>query len=482
MATKYLLSFRKSERRWRKKYRGKYHHFALNDGETKASSYQRVLREWRLVKNQIDAGEEQERQKSVADSWTPILNRLREEQQHLIDKYGDTETTREAWRYLEQQWGRRVIQASISASRTPQDRSLPFGGESAAVTSMLGDLEDDVIQCRKLFFGEESGASLSMLNEKPALGVAPWEQDPEAASSIRLLSERFVSHVKSEASLRRAGNVSRDVSAFLDTLPDNCEIDQAFSGPILADYMDHVKSSKMSKSSQRDRIATVSQFAVWAFERDYIESIPRLIAAKKYRIEVGTSEVEVLKDDDIKQMLEGAKDRERLYILLGLNCGFTQQDIADLKQDEFDAEAGTITRKRSKTKGHEAVPEVTRLLWPETKKLLRENVSDDSELLIVNTSGKPLVEVREVDGKVRRTDAVAKAMARLRKRIEREAPISFKMLRSTAASKLGEHEAYRAYAQYFLGHAASNVADKHYVKPSQDQFDKAMRWLGKQFK
>ncbi|MGB0597932.1 MAG: hypothetical protein ACPGLY_14690 [Rubripirellula sp.] len=194
--------------------------------ETKASSYQRCLREWRLLKASVDAGEAQEKQRTIADSWSPILNRLREEQQHLIDEYGDSDSAREAWRYLEQQWGRRIIQASIGAGRSPQDRTLRLGepSEKLATQSLLGDLEDDVWQCRKLFFGEsgDRGASLSAPAEKPAIGVPPWEEDPATVSTVAKLAEKFVDHVRSESSIRRAENVRREVDVFVDSLPDQC--------------------------------------------------------------------------------------------------------------------------------------------------------------------------------------------------------------------------------------------------------------------
>jgi intergrase/recombinase len=56
-----------------------------------------------------------------------------------------------------------------------------------------------------------------------------------------------------------------------------------------------------------------------------------------------------------------------------------------------------------------------------------------------------------------------------------------KSIRKTLASLLEEHESYGRYAEYFLGEAPSSVASRHYVKPSKEQFDAAIRWLGKQF-
>ena len=46
---------------------------------------------------------------------------------------------------------------------------------------------------------------------------------------------------------------------------------------------------------------------------------------------------------------------------------------------------------------------------------------------------------------------------------------------------LAQHEKYKFYSQYFLGHAAQTVADKHYVKPNEAEFRLALSWLGAQF-
>ena len=73
----------------------------------------------------------------------------------------------------------------------------------------------------------------------------------------------------------------------------------------------------------------------------------------------------------IKTLLAGATDRDKLYLLLMMNCGFTQVDIANLKQDEVDFKAGTITRKRSKTQDYDKVPTVRYPLWKTTLALLK---------------------------------------------------------------------------------------------------------------
>jgi hypothetical protein len=72
--------------------------------------------------------------------------------------------------------------------------------------------------------------------------------------------------------------------------------------------------------------------------------------------------------------------------------------------------------------------------------------------------------------KTRNTDSVRTEFVKLNARLP------FKHLRKTSATALGSQPEFRAYAQYFLGHAPETVADTHYVRPSQEQFDFAIAW------
>ena len=50
-------------------------------------------------------------------------------------------------------------------------------------------------------------------------------------------------------------------------------------------------------------------------------------------------------------------------------------------------------------------------------------------------------------------------------------------LRATASSKLGTHPSYKFFAQYFLGHSPRGMTEKHYVKPTDEEFFQALAWL-----
>ncbi|HYT88171.1 MAG TPA: hypothetical protein VEL76_05590, partial [Gemmataceae bacterium] len=52
-----------------------------------------------------------------------------------------------------------------------------------------------------------------------------------------------------------------------------------------------------------------------------------------------------------------------------------------------------------------------------------------------------------------------------------------KHLRKTSASILGEHPQYKFYALHFLADSPKNIADRHYVKPSDEEFFQALEWL-----
>ena len=68
MARKILLSWRETEHRWRKRYRGKYYNWPLNPGETKTTSRLRCEKEWKEIKAKIDF--EKTQQQSIPDpTW-----------------------------------------------------------------------------------------------------------------------------------------------------------------------------------------------------------------------------------------------------------------------------------------------------------------------------------------------------------------------------------------------------------------------------
>jgi integrase len=259
---------------------------------------------------------------------------------------------------------------------------------------------------------------------------------------------------------------------------------------LLSNYRDHLEGrigQSFSHRYAKDHLQAVKQFVRWCWEQELID-LPRILESRDFAIAVPEKRVEVFTQNEVKRLLDGSNDTTKLYLLLMLNCGMQQKDIADLGQDEVDWKAGRITRKRSKTGNHKNVPEVSYLLWNETFRLLKGHRSNDPKLALTNRNGTPLKTEEIINGKVKKIDNIRSAFNRVVRKLadknKTTDPVAIekplKILRKTAASKLAEHEAYGRFAQHFLGHAPSTVADRHYIKPNENQFDDALRWLGGQ--
>ena len=95
----------------------------------------------------------------------------------------------------------------------------------------------------------------------------------------------------------------------------------------------------------------------------------------------------------MKRLLGAATERCRLYILLGLNTGYTQIDIANLRRDQIFETNGDVflIRKREKT-SHQNDFKTQHYLWPETWELLWKNLAPENveNLALLNVNGRKL--------------------------------------------------------------------------------------------
>ena len=87
------------------------------------------------------------------------------------------------------------------------------------------------------------------------------------------------------------------------------------------------------------------------------------------------------------------------------------------------------------------------------------------------------------NGKTGNLDNIRSSYERLLRKMEIKKPDrrTFKIFRKSAASELAKHKVYGQFAQFFLGHSPKTIADKHYVRPSDELFDEAIEWLGQQY-
>jgi integrase len=223
--------------------------------------------------------------------------------------------------------------------------------------------------------------------------------------------------------------------------------------------------------------ATARTFIRFLWESGLIELPPRNIDSRAFRFNGGAKSVKTWTVEEVKRVVREAPGQLRLHLLLMLNCGFTQQDVSDLKDSEVDWQGGTITRRRSKTAQHENVPTVCYRLWPLTFELLQQYRSG-TERVLLTESGRAFVRKELVAGRLVKSDNIRSNYAHLRRRLKFGK--SLKLLRKTAATMLDSHPVYGRLTSLFLGHSPRSIKDRHYSAPSQELFDEAVEWLGRQ--
>jgi integrase len=242
------------------------------------------------------------------------------------------------------------------------------------------------------------------------------------------------------------------------------------------------KERAWSKRTVQCLLVASRQFIAWAAKNDYLANAPKNL--DELAIHVPNKEIVIFDKSEIEQLLKAcsANDLLRLAVLLCLNLGAYQGDVADLRRNEIDLETGRITRRRSKLRRHSNLPPTSYKLWAKTLELLRQEMAKrpHPELALVNDNGAPLKTVAVIDGKVKKTDTIRLRFVRIVKNHNLPQDKSLIHLRKTGASFLaneyGEH-----FAIHYLQHAQNTITRARYVKPDQAKFDAAILAMGEHF-
>jgi hypothetical protein len=227
----------------------------------------------------------------------------------------------------------------------------------------------------------------------------------------------------------------------------------------------------------------------------------RLFAYQRHRLadeveQTRRAKVQVFSVPELRALWYEMPEKMKLCFCLGLNCGFTQREIATLRRAEcrLDSERPYIKRMRHKT----SVLGRWRL-WPETAQLLRAQMARPNKdgLALLDDAGKPLV----YDTGINRRDSISREWKRIRRErahalhrfhllraavektrgVRYELPglakrirnLSFKILRKTG-SDFVRQVSDRDTAEVFLAHADPTMG-KFYHRPDFKKLAKALR-------
>lgn len=272
--------------------------------------------------------------------------------------------------------------------------------------------------------------------------------------------------------------VTRALHDFRDWILPDASI-ELIDADRIESWWSHLVALDISVETKKKKMRHVKTFVIWLAEKSLIAA-PTNLHSRRHRFGGGARIVRTLPHSEVKSLIESAPGQLRLHLLLMANAGMTQIDISDLNPAEVDWERGRIRRKRSKTDDHPNVPVVEYLLWPETFELLKKYGHRSGDRALLTSSGLPWVrDVLKPDGKRSKVDNIKSNFAHIKRR--KGLKFSMKILRKTSASLLESESEFARYATLFLGHSPRSIAERHYVAPSQENFDRAIKWLAMKY-
>lgn len=298
---------------------------------------------------------------------------------------------------------------------------------------------------------------------------------------------------------RTWGTLAERLPIFVDWIKPGTHV-ATINGTTITEFYKWLLQQSWGQQRRKGIFATARQWIRWAWRQDDVEleNLPKNIDSREFVFLThidGTgvakkSRTELLwTPDEFHRTLALVPDDFKLYLLLMLNCGFTNIDVGTLLKSEVRLDEGRIVRQRTKTRRHEHPPVVNYKLWPKTARLFRSQLSDHPELALTNRAGAPLcVSKLVVKNGITRETVFSSLLRRYMNMKEAKSEMpnkQMKYLRKTGSSKLRSDRRFLSLDSLYLGHSWVTIADKHYNTfdgQPYEPLDDAIEWLGKEFR
>ena len=397
---KFKITRLPKSKRWRKKYKGRQLYFSFADCPTAQDAWEAFLKK----KAEIDL-ELQANKPNRSDYERAI--RDRQDLAEWCRQSGDQQQAA----IFQDEADLLLHRFNRSASPPPlsKDEADPL---SSVVRLKLDEIKAEISPELPSFAWPDLHAA-----EREVRAI--WEDrlsrphHAEKHKTVRANADDFLKRKEAKAqskelSAGRVAVLAAHLKRFCAWIGDGFPID-SMSSKHLEDYhtylLAEIAQGHIARHYAQHNMTTLKQFVRWAWELDLCP-LPKKITSKDLSFNITTEPIEVFTEAELKSLLKDASERTRLYILLGLNIGATQIDVASLTHSQVDLDQGTITRKRTKTKNRKDVPTVRYPLWSETRALLGKHRSDHPELFLTNSKGQPLRVESYIGGKYAKIDNV----------------------------------------------------------------------------
>jgi hypothetical protein len=386
----------------------------------------------------------------------------------------DRWTKEDSWQAANQWWQGRLAELGQKPKGVEQVESVI---ESAGGLEKLVDtvVRGQAAREGLLWIAERNGTEEEQPDREVEImqAIASRAVNEPAASKDRTVeyqTERYLALLRPRLKVKSYKEVQLFMPSLVGVIGNDID---AINEESVRAFWGHLGATGLGPSSRKKLMGFFFRFVRYLGEHEGV-TLPMNLDSELFRVKVTTKAVKTWPLATVREVLGTLKPNLRLYALLGLNCGFTNMDIANISQGAVDLEGGRLVHKRIKTHEQSNVPTVEYKLWPETLDLLRRFRSSHPDLSLVSMKGTPLVStVYDTEGRPCLKDMVVEQWRRYAAGL----PIKLKNFRSIGATLLEEHPVFGRYASHFLGHSPKTVAGKHYVAPSQQNFDEALDWL-----
>jgi len=311
--------------------------------------------------------------------------------------------------------------------------------------------------------------------------------DEEQAGTIKQLVDKYIAKrtadhkEKGKPGVKRLRDDKWMVDVFRKWCGDDEPIATALHEITLKEYADYVRGRWDSGNTHRLAFQSLKMMIKWAWSKRYLAEMPRNLDSDDFDYTAPEPEPNPMTLEHFTYLYKEAPPAMRLYMMLGLNCGYTQVDISTLTHSMIDWDTEIIDRTRHKTENG-AKCQQRSTLWTHTLSLLKEQATEPNEQgsnpALLSKDGNELLR-REDD-----TDVIGLAFRRLKNKETVTTEHTFRDFRSTGANEIenGYQPATRIrtnteLADMFLAHKRQGMI-KHYTVPDLTELGHAANWLG----
>jgi integrase len=364
--------------------------------------------------------------------------------------------------------------ANTSTSKSPVKVAKPYPG--FPLTPHPSGRWCKKIRGKLHYFGkiDDPAAALERFNrEWPFLqdGRTPPSVDTGEGCTISLACNAFLTAKKSsldsgELSARSFQDYFRTCSNLVDKFGRDRRVDD-LRPEDFRDFRAALRKTRKLVSLKNEVIRTRMVFK-FALDERLIEKpvhygqafdVPTAKTLRKARKDAGSK---IYTQDEAARIIGAADVDLKAMILLGLNCGFGNNDCSSLPLTALDLNGGWVDFPRPKTGIDRRIP-----LWPETVQALRDAIAlrkppksrDDADLVFLTRNGARWVRVQQNRQGTRFTniDALAQEFSKLLGSLDITGHRNFYCLRHCFETYAGESRDQVA-VNAIMGHVDNSMA------------------------